>query len=309
MKFAKTALAALCALCAAGAAQAELDDVQKAGELRHLGINYANFVTASGKNGLDVELMQGFAKKLGVRYAFAETNFYNVLRDLLGKDVKKSGDEVVSEGQFPVKGDVISTGFTKLPWREKVVLYSAPVFPSQVLLVARSDSPLAPVKATGDMQADIAASKALIGKNSLLAMERTCLDPSSYGLKNAGIDLRLHTKSTNLNEMVPTLLNKEVDLTLLDIPDAILDLQKYSGKIKVLGPISGHQELATAFDKNSPKLREAFNDYFAGIVSDGTWDKMLSKYYPGIKRQFPEFFASQAQWAKERLAKSAQGAK
>jgi hypothetical protein len=36
---------------------------------------------------------------------------------------------------------MIAIGFTVLPWREKVLLYSAPTFPSQVLLVARADSP------------------------------------------------------------------------------------------------------------------------------------------------------------------------
>ncbi|MBK8114466.1 MAG: hypothetical protein IPK44_07990 [Candidatus Accumulibacter sp.] len=57
-------------------------------------------------------------------------------------------------------------------------------------------------------------------------MERTCLDPANYGLKGTGIDLRAYTKSTNLNEMIPALLNKDAELTLLDVPDAILDPQK-----------------------------------------------------------------------------------
>ena len=38
-------------------------------------------------------------------------------------------------------------------------------------------------------------------------MERTCLDPANYGLKGIGIDLKAYTKSTNLNEMIPALLN------------------------------------------------------------------------------------------------------
>jgi len=49
-----------------------------------------------------------------------------VIRDLLGKNVVRKGDEVTLEGAFPVKGDLIATGFTTLPWREKVLLYSAP---------------------------------------------------------------------------------------------------------------------------------------------------------------------------------------
>jgi ABC-type amino acid transport substrate-binding protein len=131
----------------------------------------------------------------------------------------------------------------------------------------------------------------MIGKRSLLGMERTCIDPANYGLKDKGLDLRAYTKSTNLNEIVPALLNQEAELTLLDVPDAILDLKKWAGKIKVLGPISGEQTLAAAFPKSSPELRDAFDAYLRQVKADGTYDKLVDKYYPGIRQYFPEFFA------------------
>ena len=74
------------------------------------------------------------------------------------------------------------------------------------------------------------------------------------------------------------------------MPDAILDLKKWSGKIKVLGPISEHQELAAAFPKDAPQLRQAFDDYLVKIRADGTYDKLVDKYFPGIRRYFPDFF-------------------
>jgi len=204
---------------------ADLKDIQARGELRHLGIRYANFVTGAG-DGFDVELTQGFAKHIGVKYTLVYTDFYNVLRDLLGKDVVRKGAAVTLEGNFPVKGDMIATGFTMLPWREAVVLFSKPTFPSQVLLVARADSAFKPIKGSNSLEKDIVETKAMIGKNSLLVMERTCLDPANYGLKGVGFDLRAYSKSTNLNEMIPALINNEAELTLLDVPDAILDLKK-----------------------------------------------------------------------------------
>lgn len=268
----------------------DLKDIQARGELRHLGIKYANFVTGAG-DGFDVELTQGFARHIGVKYALVYTDFYNVIRDLLGKDVVRKGSEVTLEGDHPVKGDMIATGFTVLPWREAVLLYSKPTFPSQVLLIARADSRLSPIKGSRDLAKDVQETKALIAKNSLLVMERTCLDPSNYGLKGTGIDLKTYTRSTNLNEMVPALLNKEAELTLLDVPDAILDLKKWAGKIKVIGPVSEHQELAAAFPKDAPELRKAFDEYLAKIKADGSYDKLVDKYYPGIRRYFPDFFA------------------
>jgi glutamine transport system substrate-binding protein len=268
---------------------ATLKEVQARGELRHIGIRYANFVTGEG-DGFDVEIARGFARHIGVRYQLVYSDFYSVMRDLLGKDVVRKDGDVNLVGDFPVRGDMIATGFTVLPWRQKVVIYSEPTFPSQVLLVARSDSSLSPIRGSDNIAKDIAETKALIGKRSLLGMERTCIDPANYGLKDKGIDLRAYTKSSNLNEIVPALLNREAELTLLDVPDAILDLRKWAGKIKVLGPISEEQHLAAAFPKDATDLRDAFNAYLAKIKADGTYDQLVDKYYPGIRGYFPSFF-------------------
>ena len=269
---------------------ADLKEIQARGEIRHLGIRYANFVTGAG-DGFDVELIQGFAKHLGVKYTLVYTDFYSVIRDLLGKDVVRKGESVSLQGSFPVKGDMIATGFTVLPWREAVLLYSKPTFPSQVLLVARADSGLKPIPGSKDLGGDIRKTKSMIGKNSLLVMEKTCLDPANYELKGIGLDLRMYTRSTNISEMVPALINKEAELTLLDVPDAVLDLKKWAGQIKVLGPISEHQDLAAAFPKDAPELRAAFNEYLAKVRADGSYDRLVDKYYPGIRRYFPDFFA------------------
>ncbi|MBL8472943.1 MAG: transporter substrate-binding domain-containing protein [Rhodocyclaceae bacterium] len=284
-----TAIVAAMAIALAAVA-ADLPEIKARGELRHLGIRYANFVTGAG-DGFDVELVQGFARHLGVQYKLVYTDFYSVIRDLLGKNVVRRGDEVSLEGDFPVLGDMIATGFTVLPWREKVLIYSEPTFPSQVLLIARADSPLRPVPGSASLEADIRETKALIGRQSLLVMEKTCLDPANYGLKNRGIELRAYTKSTNINEMVPALLNREAELSLLDVPDVILDMQKWAGKFKIIGPISDTQVLAAAFPKDAPQLREAFNIYLRKLKADGSYDRLVKKYYPGINRYFPDFFA------------------
>jgi ABC-type amino acid transport substrate-binding protein len=101
----------------------------------------------------------------------------------------------------------------------------------------------------------------------------------------------MYTRSTNLNEMAPALLNGEAEFTLLDVPDVLLDLQKWAGRIKVIGPISGEQDMAAAFRKTSPALRDAFDDYLRKARADGSYDRLVRKYYPGIYRYFPEWFA------------------
>ena len=107
---------ALAFLFVTASCAADLAEIKQRGEIRHIGIRYANFVTGDG-NGLDVELMQGFAKRIGVSYKLVYSDFYSVTRDLLGKDVVRKDGQVTLTGDYPVKGDVISTGFTMLPWR------------------------------------------------------------------------------------------------------------------------------------------------------------------------------------------------
>jgi len=283
-------LVALALASLAPAAFADLKEIRERGELRHLGIRYANFVTGAG-DGFDVELVQGFARHLGVKYTLVYSDFYSVVADLLGKNVTRKGAEVELSGSLPVKGDMIATGFTILPWREQILLFSDATFPSQVLLVARATSSYKPIKGSASLDGDIAETRRFIGAKSLLVMEKTCLDPANYDLKGKGFDLRPYTRSTNINEMVPTLLEGGAEFTLLDVPSAILDQQKWAGRIKVLGPISHTQELAAAFPKSSPQLRDAFNAYLRQMRKDGSYDALVRKYYPGIQRYFPEFFA------------------
>ncbi len=280
-------------VAASTAGAADLNEIKARGELRHIGIRYANFVTGSG-DGFDVEIMQGFARRLGVKYTLVYSDFYSVIRDLLGKDAVRKDGEVFLTGDYAIRGDVIATGFTVLPWREQILAYSDPTFPSQVLLVAPSNAPLYPVHEGADLVEDIKATTQLIGHHSLLVMERTCLDPANYGLKGIGLDLKAYTKSTNLNEMVPALLNSEAQLTLLDVPDVILDMRKWAGQIKVLGPVSKPQTLAAAFPKDATKLRDAYNDYLRELKANGAYDRLVEKYYPGIQRFFPDFFEKRA---------------
>ena len=90
--------------------------------------------------------------------------------------------------------------------------------------------------------------------------------------------------------MAPAVLNKDGDLTILDVPDALVALDKWKGKLKIIGPVSGRQQMAVAFSKNSPKLLEAYNTFIKKAQHDGTYLSLIKKYYPTAPRYFPEFF-------------------
>jgi len=266
----------------------DLADVQQRGVLRHLGVPYANFVTGAG-DGMDVELMKGFAEYLGVRYQYVPTTWKDAIGDLTGKSVKAAGDNIEVLGTVPVKGDVIANGFTVLPWRKKIVNYSTPTFPTQIWVMARADSPMTPIQPTGDIERDIYAVKEQLRGRTLLGVADTCLEPSLYGVAEAGAVVKMF--QGNLNELAPALINGDAEATLLDVPDALIALEKWPGRVKVIGPLSDEQGMGVAFAKTSPKLSAAFDRFLEQCKKKGIYLKLVQKYYPAVFEYYEGFFA------------------
>ncbi len=266
----------------------DLKEIRERGVLRHLGVPYANFVTGSG-DGLDVEIVQLFARHLGVRYEFVQSTWGDVIGDLTGKEIRFK-PTVQTIGSRPVRGDIIANGMTILPSRQKVLDFSDPTFPSAVWLLARPDAQAKPIKPSGDREFDIKATKAVMKTGTTFVMDNSCLDPTLYDLEGKGLKLKRFTGSTVINDIVPAMLKRESDMTLLDVPDVLLALELWPGQIKVIGPISGEQRMAAGFRKDSPELREAFNVFLADIKRDGTYMRLVKKYFRVAPRYLPEYF-------------------
>jgi ABC-type amino acid transport substrate-binding protein len=265
----------------------DLQDVKAAGVLRHLGIPYANFVTGSD-DGMDVEIIKGFAKHLGVRYEYVKEDWDTVIENLIGRKVTVENSHAVLGAEVPIKGDLIANGLTILPWREEIIDFSAATFPSRIWLIARADSPLKPIKPSRNEVKDVERTRALLKNRKVLTLPKTCLDPGLYKLETAGATVVRH--NGNLNEIAPFLINTKAETSILDVPDALIALEKWPGKIKILGPISANQLMAVGFTKQSPQLREAFNKYLEEIKKNGTYARLVKRYYPSAAYYFPDFF-------------------
>ncbi|WP_369433683.1 transporter substrate-binding domain-containing protein [Psychromonas sp. MME1] len=276
----------------------DLKEVKEAGVLRHIGIPYANFVIQYTQGeitvheGLDVELMQGFAECLGVKYQFVSASWNDVFGKLNGQNASYIDKKIVLGKRVAIQGDVISSGVTILPWRTQLVDFSDVYFPSEVWLVARADSDLKPIKPSGSISVDIEKVKLLLTGRQVLALKQSCLDPDLYNLEETGANIVLPVKERKLNEMVPAILNNDAESTLLDLPDSLIALQKWPGEIKVIGPISEQQSMAVAFRKGSPELRKAFNRYFKMIQFDGSYNQLVEKYYPNVFYFYNDFFVT-----------------
>lgn len=271
------------------AAQArDLDEVKASGVLRHLGVPYANFVTGR-EDGLDVELIKLFAAHLGVRYEYVRTDWTSAISDLTGLRVRASGAGGVVPSGAPVRGDVIANGFTILPWRRKILEFSTPTFPTQVWLVARNDSPINPITPTGDIKLDIELTRSKLKSLGLLCKKDSCLDPSLFALETARARPVLF--EGGLGGMASAMIRGEADAALLDVPDVMVAQEKYPGRIKIIGPMGVVQDAGVGFGKDSRKLRQEFDSFFAGIVQDGTYNRLVKKYFPLAGEYFPKFFS------------------
>jgi ABC-type amino acid transport substrate-binding protein len=278
---------ALSTSAAAAPAAGDLSEILKRGELRHIGVPYAKFVTGSG-DGFSCDLIREFAQELGVRYVYVRSSWKNVISDLIGRQFTVSGDDVTIIGDAPVKGDLIANGLTMLPWRQKLLHYSRPTFPSGVWLIARADSELQPITPSGDLNRDIAEVKAMLYGHSVLCMPGTCLDPALYGLNDIGATLV--PLPLKMNEFAPAVINGSAETSLLDVADSLIALEKWPGKIKVIGPLSLPQTMGVGFPKTSPQLLNRFNAFMDRIHKDGTYRQLVDTYYPGVEVYFPEFF-------------------
>lgn len=292
----KSILILLCTLFAIPAFARDLADIQAEGVLRHIGVPYANFVTQYSEgnkvinSGLDIELMQNFARYIGVRYQFVPATWSTVFGKLTGRSALFENNQVVYGAAQPIEGDVMAHGVTVFDWRSQIVDFSDYYFPSAVWLIARAESPIKPINPSGSMLKDILEVKSLMRGLDVLAMSQSCLDPHLYNLYDTGANIILPTKQLQLNEMVPAILNNEAQTTLLDVADSLIALEKWSNEIKVIGPISEDQQMAVGFRKDSPHLRQAFNEYLIKIKQDGSFNQLVTKYYPSIFHYYQDYF-------------------
>ncbi len=54
--------------------------------------------------------------------------------------------------------------------------------------------------------------------------------------------------------------------------------------------MSRPQQMGAGFRKDCPQLRSAFNTFLARCRQDGTYARLLEKYFPTASGFFPEFF-------------------
>lgn len=265
--------------------KADLAEIKSSGVLRHLGVPYSKFVSGDG-DGLDVDILKLYSSEIGVKYEHIPTTWETVVGDLSGKKFTLKGDKVAIDGKTDVKGDIVGNGFTVLPWRQEIINFSTPYFPSAVWVLASADSDLKPIQPENDPAKDIAKTKKLLSGKQILGIRDTCLDPMVYDLENCK---PVYKEGLQLNDLPAALIKGEYEITLQDAPDALLVLVKNPGKIKVLGPITEPQLMAFGISKDSPELLDSFNSFLGRLKENGKLREIITKYYPHVFDHFPDW--------------------
>jgi ABC-type amino acid transport substrate-binding protein len=188
-------------------------------------------------------------------------------------------------GETKVKGDIIGNGLAVLAWRWKVINFIRPYFRTAIWVVARADSQLRPIAPSGDLKKDVVATKPLLKGKQVLGIRNTCLDPVLCDLE--GVE-PVNKEGFNLNDVARVLIALEADLAIMDVPDSLISLIKYPGKLKVLGVITENQAMAFGIAKDAPELLASFDVFIEKLQKNGTLRKLILRYYPGIQHFFSD---------------------
>ena len=160
--------------------------------------------------------MQLFAKELGVRYEYVQTNWNDVIGDLTGRKIryKPSVQEV---GSRPIRGDVIANGMTIPAPAPEAARLLRPHLPSAVWLLARPTS--------RSRRSSPAAAGSRTSRPPRPGWRRHHLRdgqllprPDPLRSRGKGLKLKRFTGSTNINDVVPAMLKRESDMTSSTCP-------------------------------------------------------------------------------------------
>lgn len=198
--------------------------------------------------GIEVEIMQGFARSLGVELEIhALTKGYDALMPALGHH----------------QGDVAASSLTITSQRQKVADFSSSIHTTWVLVVVRRDSPLAAI-------ADLAGKRASVMRGS-----------SQEEFLREAVPTAKVLSTTFMGENLLALAEGRVDFTLIDSTSS-------SGENLDSSATGSYQNLKVGFPlrkvengiavRKGSDLLAPLNAYLAGIRQSGELQRLFDRH-------------------------------
>jgi ABC-type amino acid transport substrate-binding protein len=194
-------------------------------------------------DGFDIEMIGKIADKLGLDTEIKDTSFDTIFRDL-------------AQGKF----DIVASGSTITPDREKVVDFSDPYFLAEQSILVKSDS-------------DIQTIDDLTGKTVGVQRGTT-----------GEIYVKKHANPGNLRSygQVDDAFNAvaagQVDAVVFDLPGTQEAAKTLKG-LEVRQSIDTGEQFGMALPPDADKLREAVNKALAELKKDGTFAELYKKWF------------------------------
>ena len=203
---------------------------------------------------MDYDMLNDVCKRLNCKTKFVTTSWDAIV--------------AVMESKGKAEWDMAADGITITPERAKNVDFSTPVINvAQRLLVRKGESRFKNAeefKANKDLlfgaqpgTTNYTIMEKIVGKDRIKAYDQ-------FGL------------------IVQALMNKDIDATVMDDVASLGNMQANPDKLETFPESLAGEDLGFVFPQGSD-LRNIFNKALADQKTDGTFDKMKAKWFPGIK--------------------------
>ncbi|MBQ4616821.1 MAG: basic amino acid ABC transporter substrate-binding protein [Clostridia bacterium] len=193
--------------------------------------------------GLDAEMMEEVAKRLGVEIEIKNMAFDSLPEALTAKEI-----------------DCIAAGLTVRPDREEVMSFTDGYYVASQSIIVKKDSAIATADDLTDKK--IGCQSGTTG--SFLAEEYTDVANIS-GFANGAL-------------AVEALVNGQVDAVIIDNNPANEYGAQYADQVVVIEGQFEDETYAVAVAKDNTALCDAINDAIEAMKADGTFDTIVAKY-------------------------------
>ena len=196
--------------------------------------------------GFDAELIEAIGKKLNKEIVWKNIAFDGLLPALQSKKI-----------------DVIIAGMTATPERKKFVNFSDPYFVSSQMIIINTDD---------EKSKNITSYESLPNHSVGVVLGYTG-DVAVSKLEN--IDVQ---RFNGASEAIMSLISKKVQAIVIDSEPAKNYVKNNKG-LKLISTDIAKEEYSIAVSKENKKLAEDINSAYKELVNDGTFEKLITKYF------------------------------
>jgi membrane-bound lytic murein transglycosylase F len=237
--------------------KADLDEIKKRDVLRVLTRNTATtyFVYRGEQLGFEYELMQNFAKELGVRL------------EIVVPPTREALAQYLAEG----KGDIAAAGLTITDERKKDFEFGAPYnMVDELLVVPATDT-------TTKTLADLKGQKIAVRKSSSYFATLEKLKAQN------GFEIEVVPEDVETEEIIDGVANGKYKATVADSNIVEVELT-YSSKIRGAGPIGELRQIGWMVRKDQPQLKAALDAHVKKTYKGMFYNMMVTKYFKNTKQ-------------------------